>query len=40
MFTLDQGYDHEDSLSQGCDHENSSISNKKCKFILLFFSFI
>ena len=42
MFTLDQRYDHEseDSLSQGFDHENSSMSNKKCKFILFFILFV
>lgn len=49
MFTLDQRYDHEDSLSQGYDHslsqgqgfdhENSSMSNKKCKFILFLYQF-
>ena len=49
MFTLDQrydhadllsqGYDYKDLLSQGFDHENSSMSNKKCKFILFLYEF-
>ena len=36
---LSQGYDYKDLLSQGFDHENSSMSNKKCKFILFLYQF-
>ena len=37
--SLSQEFDHKDLLSQGFDHENSSMSNKKCKFILFLYQF-